>query len=988
MRPPFSHPSTNRMVTHEMEPSSQPNTLSLPFAEDLLASYQSDPESVPADWRRYLAALLHEPGTNGANGASTPAPAPRYALGPSFPQGGVFSGNGFANGYSAIGAFPALAEPKPGPTLTEKTVNDQIAMVIRQDWLDQLVRAYRCVGHYAAQIDPLDRPRPPVPDLDPKMYGFSDDDTDLVFSVDTLAGPGSPQTMPFRDVVQKLRNTYCRSIGVEYMHIDDLKIRRWLQERMEHTENRLELSRTEQIRILKRLTDAVVFEDFLAKRFQGKKTFSLKGAESLIPLLDLAIERAGELGAEQIMVAMAHRGRLNVLANVIGKDPKWIFRELDDPESDRELYRGRGDVKYHLGYSRDVTTSSGRTVHLSLCFNPSHLEYVNPVALGRVRAMQDRIGDSNGEKEVAILIHGDASFIGEGVIQETFNMSRLPAYSVQGAIHVIVNNQIGFTTGEQQARSTTYTTDIAKMLPIPVFHVNGEDPEAVAQVVRLALDFRREFKRDVVIDMLCYRYYGHNESDEPAFTQPLMYKRIRSRKPVLDSYLDHLVKLGGISADEAAKLTQERQEALDKKMSESREPGFRHADKRMTHMWKTFLGGADKDAPESPTAVPKDRSVRLLEMLTRLPEGFTPHKTIDRMLENRRRMARGEMRLDWGTAESLAFASLATEPMSPSRIRLTGQDCERGTFSHRHAVLHDSNTGSSFMPLAHLAPEQAPVEIYNSPLAEAAVVGFEWGYSLKTPDALVLWEAQFGDFCNVAQVIIDQFISSAEDKWGLLSGLVLLLPHGFEGQGPEHSSARLERFLALAAEDNMQIVNLTTPAQYFHCLRRQVLRPWRKPLVVMTPKSLLRDELSTSTLEELADGSFQRVIPDAAVDPKAVSRILLCSGKVYFDLLRHREATKRTDVAIVRMEQLYPLSMPALEAVLAPFKDGTPVCWVQEEPKNMGAWYFLNVQLGTRLLGRFPIKGVYRPESASPATGSYTSHKQEQSELIHEAFEG
>jgi 2-oxoglutarate dehydrogenase E1 component len=968
-----------------MDPSSQPNTLSLPFAEELLAAFQSDPDSVPPDWKPYLTSLLSGNG-NGKGKGTNGSTHHRYSIGPSFRPGTLFS-NGYVNGYAAGGAFPALPELSTVPGRPgEKTVNDQIAMVIRQDWLDQLVRAYRSVGHYAAQIDPLGMPRPTPPELDPKMYGFSEDDAEVVFSVDTLAGPGDPQTMPFRDVVQKLKNTYCRSIGVEYMHIDDLKIRRWLQVRMEHTENRLHLAREEQRRILTRLIDAVVFEDFLAKRYQGKKTFSLKGGESLIPLLDLAVEHAGELGAEQIMVAMAHRGRLNVLANVIGKDPKWIFRELDDPETDREMYRGRGDVKYHLGYSRDVKTSSGRTVHVSLCFNPSHLEFVNPVALGRVRAMQDRFNDPLGEKEVAILIHGDASFIGEGIIQETFNMSRLPAYSVQGAIHVIVNNQIGFTTGESQARSTTYTTDIAKMLPIPIFHVNGEDPEAVAQVVRLALDFRREFKRDVVIDMLCYRYYGHNESDEPAFTQPLMYKRIRSRKSVLDSYLDHLVKLDGISSDEAAQLTRERQERLDAKMRESREPGFRHADKRMTSLWKAHLGGADKDAPEAATGTSKERLSRLLEMLTRLPEGFTPHKTIERLLDNRRRMAHGEVRLDWGTAEALAFGSLATEPMSPSRIRMTGQDCERGTFSHRHAVVHDSNTGRPFTPLAHLSPDQAPVEIINSPLAEAAVLGFEWGYSLKTPDALVLWEAQFGDFSNVAQVIIDQFISSAEDKWGLLSGLVLLLPHGFEGQGPEHSSARLERFLALAAEDNMQIVNLTTPAQYFHCLRRQVLRPWRKPLVVMTPKSLLRDEMSTSSLDELAQGSFQRIIPDAAVNPQETSRILLCSGKVYFDLVRHREATGRKDVAIVRFEQLYPLSTPALEAALAPYKDGTPTYWVQEEPKNMGAWYFLNVHLGTSVLGRFPLKGVYRPESASPATGSYTSHKQEQTELMLEAF--
>jgi 2-oxoglutarate dehydrogenase E1 component len=948
-------------MVNEMDPSSQlPNISNLSFVEELLDSYQSNPESVSPEWRSYLSGLV---ASNG-NGSK------KYSIGPTFRPSPIFSG-----GYRT-------SEP------TQPTFSHETMMIVRQDWLDQLLRAFRRSGHYAAQIDPLGEKRTPPDSLDPASYGFSPSDWDLQFSVDTLAGQSGPQVMTLRQIMDKLRTTYCRSIGVEYMHIDNPRARRWLQERMEQSENRIVLSRAEQLRILTRLIDAVVFEDFLAKRYPGKKTFSLKGAESLIPLLDLAIEYAGDRGVEQIMVAMAHRGRLNVLANILGKDPMWIFRELDDPDSDIEIYRGRGDVKYHLGYSRDIITSTDFKVHVSLCFNPSHLEFVNPVALGRVRAMQDRINDVKGERELPILIHGDAAFIGEGVSQETFNLSMLPAYSVGGTIHVIINNQIGFTTPEQQARSTTYTTDIAKMLPIPIFHVNGEDPEAVAQVVRLALDFRKEFSSDVVIDMYCYRYHGHNETDEPFFTQPMMYRRIRARKPVLDSYLDHLVQHNGVTLEEASRLKQEREAKLENKINAARSPDFVHDDhdKRLHALWRGQLGGLDAQAPEAPTGMTHERLRELLERLVTLPAGFTPHKTIQRWLQQRRDMIEGTARLDWSAAEALAFASLATDPVKPTRVRMTGQDCERGTFSHRHARLHDFNTGESFMPLQNLEPGQAPVEIVNSPLSEVAVLGFEWGYSLKMPDALVIWEAQFGDFCNAAQVIIDQFISSAEDKWRLLSGLVMLLPHGFEGAGPEHSSARLERFLALAAEDNIQVVNLTTPAQYFHCLRRQVLRPYRKPLVVMTPKSLLRDPESTSTLDDLANGRFQRVIGDSTVDPSRVSRILLCSGKVYFDLERYRKTHHRNDVAIVRLEQLYPLAEGPLVEALKDFPEGTPVFWVQEEPKNMGAWYFLNVQWRSRVLDRFPFSGIYRPESASPATGSFSSHKKEQEELVQAAF--
>ncbi len=931
----------------------EPNLLSLAFADEMHAQYLADPDAVPEDWQAYF----------GAQPRNGHGPAP---TGPDFAPATIFRSDG--NG---------------------KTVPKDVAMVIRQDWVDQLIRAYRSFGHLKAKLDPLGGERPGPGALRPGHYGFSDKDMERTFSADTLSAPGEPQMRTLRQIVERLENTYCRSIGVEFMHLDDPKMQKWLRERMEQCENRLRLSRAEQVRILHRLMDAEVFEDFLAKRFQGKKRFALSGAESLIPLLDLAIEGAGAAGVRQMMFGMAHRGRLNVLANILRKEPRWIFRELDDPEADGSRYIGRGDVKYHLGYSIDVATASGKTVHLSLCFNPSHLEFVNPIALGRVRAMQDRDHDPDGERELTVLIHGDAAFIGEGIAQETFNLSKLPGYRTGGTLHVVVNNQIGFTTPDTQARSTSYATDIAKMLPIPVLHVNGEDPEAVAQAVRLALDFRQEFRQDVVIDLYCYRTYGHNETDEPAVTQPLMYQSIRARKSVFHSYFEHLKATAGVTPAEVEAERELKWERLERALQEARDPAYAHKDlyhdQRINRLWKHYAGGEDANAAEAATAVPAERLSTLLRKLCVLPAGFAPHKNVERVLQQRERIAAGQAPVDWSAAEALAFATLATDP-TPTRVRFTGQDSERGTFSHRHAVLFDQNTGKRWMPLEHLAFDQAPVQIFNSPLSETAVLGFEWGYSLKSPDSLVLWEAQFGDFANVAQVVIDQFISSAEDKWGLLSGLVLLLPHGFEGQGPEHSSARLERFLALAAEDNMQIVNLTTPAQIFHCLRRQVVRPWRKPLVVMTPKSLLRSEHAASPLADLAEGAFQRVIPDAAVAPAAAKRVLLCSGKVYYDLLQRRTAANRTDVAIVRLEQLYPLSLPDLAKALAPYAAETPVVWVQEEPRNMGAWYFLNVHLGPRLLDRHPLSVVSRPESASPATGSHAAHILEQQELVRQAM--
>ena len=620
---------------------------------------------------------------------------------------------------------------------------------------------------------------------------------------------------------------------------------------------------------------------------------------------------------------------------------------------------------------------------MTLCFNPSHLEFVNPVVLGRVRSKQDRTDDTQRQQTVSILVHGDAAIAGEGIVQETLNLSQLAGYATGGTLHVVINNQIGFITSPSESRSTIYATDIAKMLQVPIFHVNGEDPEAVAQVVRLAMDFRHEFKRDVFIDMYCYRRRGHNESDEPAFTHPLLYRAIEKRKSVREGYLAHLVELGGVTKEEGDRIAAEQTAELERQLSAAKSNDYVFRSEEFTGVWKGYLGGRENNVPDVDTGITLDRAVQLLEADARVPANFRPHPKIEKVLESRREMAKGGRPLDWATGEALAFASLATEG---HRVRLSGQDSTRGTFSQRHAVLHDYATGERYETLQHLSEDQAPVEIINSPLSEAAVLGFDYGYSLDCPNGLVLWEAQFGDFVNAAQVIIDQFITSAETKWQRLSGLVMLLPHGFEGMGPEHSSARLERFLTLTADHNIQVVDPTTPAQYFHCLRRQIVRPWRKPLVVFTPKSLLRHARAVSKLEEFTTGGFRRVIPDSDPNRENVEGVLLCSGKIYYELEKEREDLGRRDVAIVRMEQLYPLPIAELTAALSPYKDGTPVYWVQEEPENMGAWRFLLARFRYELFDRWPFAGIYRRASSSPATGSASSHKMEQKELLMQAF--
>ncbi len=931
----------------------------LAFAEEMYARYLEQPGSVPAEWRHYFDNLKNGD-VNAASGWSPESP---------FPQRSIFD----PPARVAVSVSQSAGALESGKSKTLDTP-------AYQERIDQLIQNYRVRGHMLASIDPLGKQRPSPPELDPSFYGFDDADLDKELSASWEFGGTQIRTL--RGVLNWLKETYCRSIGAQFMHIDSLQVRLWLAQRMEETGNRIQLARQDQLRILKRLADAVVFEEFLARKFVGAKSFSLEGAESLIPLLDMAIDKLGNEGTKEIVIGMAHRGRLNVLANIMGKCPRAIFREFDDADS-LHLHGG-GDVKYHLGYSWDWITSQENKVHLSLCFNPSHLEYVNTVAMGRTRAKMDLYGDFRRESGVTLLIHGDAAFAGEGIIQETLNLSELEGYSVGGTIHVIVNNQIGFTTSPEESRSTTYATDVAKMLQIPIFHVNGEDPEAVAQVLHLALDFRKRFQRDAVIDMYCYRRRGHNEGDEPAFTQPVMYKEIRQRPNVYSGYLEALESMQGVTREEAERIVEERRQKLENELTEARRDDYIRCLDNWGGVWAGYYGGPATRADHPDTRVEKSKLSDLLTRLTHVPAGFEPHPKAQRILEQRRSMAEEKEALDWGAAESLAFASVLADG---APFRMTGQDVRRGTFSHRHAFLHDVNNGQTYNMLSNVVTDSSKVSLFNSPLSEAGVLGFEYGYSLDCPDGLVIWEAQFGDFCNVAQVIIDQFIASAEDKWNRLSGLVMLLPHGFEGQGPEHSSARLERFLMLSAEDNIQVVQPSTPAQIFHLLRRQVLRKWKKPLVVMTPKSLLRHKECVSTLEELATGSFQRFIPDPEFkDFKNVKQVLMCSGKVYYDLIERRREGGYEGVMIVRVEELYPFPSSSLKQFFHELDDSVPFKWVQDEPSNMGAWPYIRARFGDKFLKRFNIERVSRARSASPATGSSKAHKREQDELLTAAF--
>jgi 2-oxoglutarate dehydrogenase E1 component len=931
------------------------NSYSLDYIDDLYVQYIQDPNSVSEGWRKYFEEF---------------SLASQTLLNPRDSQGGLYA--------AAESGGVALASDEP--TAHARSIRDEALWLAEmQDRVDNLVREYRVRGHLMAKLDPLKRPRPGNPELTPEAYGLSEADLNRPFSCENLQYVNG---RTLGDILTKLRNTYCRSIGAQFMHIDNRTIRDWLQRRMESCENRLELSHEVQVRIYTRLADAAIFEEFVRRKFVGAKTFSLEGAESLIPLLDLALEKAGQHHVDGVVLAMAHRGRLNVLANILGKRAQNIFWSFDDPRPD--MHRGAGDVRYHLGYSSDWTTSSGAKVHISLCFNPSHLEYVNTVAQGRCRAKQDRALDERHSKYMTILIHGDAAFAGEGIVQETLNMSELPGYKTGGTLHVIINNQVGFTTEPNEARSCTYATDVAKMLQIPIFHVNGEDPEAVAQVVSLAMDFRREFRKDVVIDMYCYRKWGHNEGDEPRFTQPQMYASIDERKSVRESYLKRLLKMNDFTRQEADSIAEVRQGKLEREFELAQKEEFVEDLQTMGGNWQGYYGGPEPENDQPQTSIELATAQKILSDLASYPATFNVNRKLKRFMELRQEMALGQRELDWASAEALAMGSLL---VAGYPLRLSGQDCERGTFSQRHAVLHDAENGDKFMPLRQLSPNQARLDIINSPLCEAGVLGFEYGYSLDCPDGLVIWEAQFGDFWNVAQVIVDQFIASAEDKWGRLSHLTMLLPHGFEGAGPEHCSARLERFLLLTAEDNIQVAQPSTPAQYFHLLRRQAIRRWSKPLVVLTPKSLLRHPAVVSPLDDFTSGTFQKILPDTRPSQANTRRILLCSGKVYFELLDKRQQLGADHIAIVRLEQFYPLKEQVLLDALSVYPPGTDLVWVQEEPTNMGAWTFLKVRFGDVLAeNRFKLRRISRVESASPSTGSSSAHKLEQDELIDEAF--
>ena len=870
------------------------------------------------------------------------------------------NGGGRSNGAVA----PEVPQVEPVPELPEVDP-------MRQGRLFHLLFAYRMLGHYVANLDPLGFNKQELPELDLHNFKFTEADLDHEFNAGS-AGGGGQKTL--REILQILQDTYCRTVGAQYMHIQNFEIRRWLRDRMESSRNRPDYSREKKRRIFKSLLDAEQFERFLHTSYVGQKRFSLEGGETLIPVLDAIIQGAPSRGVFKIAMGMPHRGRLNVLANIIGKDYKFLFDEFSDNYV-QQLAHGDGDVKYHLGFENTRTTAGGGKVSIKLAPNPSHLEAVTPVVQGKARAFQRLINDSKDRKKVLpVVIHGDGAFIGQGIVAETFNMSQLDGYKTGGTVHIVVNNQIGFTTLPHDARSTLYCTASAKMLDVPIFHVNGNDPVAAVHCIEMALDFRQQFGRDVVVDIVCYRKHGHNEGDEPSFTQPRLYASIAEQPLVSDLFLKSLIEEDVIDHEEAQSFRDSFRTALECARNESRSE---------THKLRPAIR-PQLATPEmldpADTAVSLERLREVGLPLTCEPDDFALNPKIQRLIKQRREMVEGERPLDWGMVEALAFGTLLTEDIP---VRLSGQDVRRGTFSHRHAVYYEVGTRRRYLPLRKLAPKQADFRIFNSPLTEAAVLGFEFGYSLEYPNMLMLWEAQFGDFANGAQVIIDQFIASSESKWNETSNIVLLLPHGYEGQGPEHSSGRLERFLQACAEDNIQVGNFTTPANLFHALRRQLYRSFNKPLVVMTPKSLLRDPRCTSSLEDLSEGEFREIIPDTKGNGSA-KRIIFCTGKVYFDLEDHREKNNIDEAAIIRIEQHYPLHEVKLLEALHHHPEADTYVWCQEESENMGAWFFMEPRL-RKLLGQ-EIIYAGRDASASPATGSRAIHLLEQAKLIEEAF--
>ena len=837
-----------------------------------------------------------------------------------------------------------------------------------------LINGYRSRGHLFTKTNPVRERRKYQPTLALENFGLEQSDLDTVFSAGQEVGIGPAK---LKDIIAHLDETYCQSVGAEYKYIRNPEVIQWLQSRMESSKNRQAFTIDEKKRILTKLNEAVAFENFLHTKFTGQKRFSLEGAESAIPALDAVIDAGAELGIKEFVIGMAHRGRLNVLANILGKSYEDIFSEFEGKEFDANAFNG--DVKYHLGFSTDVETMHKKKVHLSLTPNPSHLETVDPIVEGIVRAKLDETPDYTVNSIAPILIHGDAAIAAQGIVYEVIQMSLLKGYSTGGTIHLVINNQVGFTTNYTDARSSTYCTDIGKVTLSPVFHVNGDDVEALIYTIRLAMEYRQTFHQDVFIDILCYRKYGHNEGDEPRFTQPLLYKEIAKHLNPREIYNQKLLSEGIVEANLAKEMEKSFKDLLQSNLDNSK---LREKTKVTTFMegrWADYRLSTAADFDQSPvTAVDKKTIVAIADKITSLPSDKKFFNKIVRLFDDRKQMMKEPGRLDWAMGELLAYATLMNEGYP---VRVSGQDVERGTFSHRHAVIRLEDSEEQYVPLSNISDKQAPFYIYNSLLSEYGVLGFEYGYAFASPDSLVIWEAQFGDFGNGAQIIIDQYLSSAEDKWRRMNGLVMLLPHGYEGQGAEHSSARLERFLQLCAEHNMQIANCTTPANFFHLLRRQMHRDFRKPLVVFTPKSLLRHPKCVSTIADLTKGGFQEVIDDATANAKSTRRVVFCSGKVYYDLLERQEADKDSGVAIVRIEQLYPFPQKQVDAIVAKYKNANELVWLQEEPENMGAWSFL-----LRTWTNAEVKLIAREASASPATGSHKQHDKEQHVLIDKAF--
>lgn len=857
---------------------------------------------------------------------------------------------------------------------------------IKQARFTGAIYAYRSIGHTQADINPL---VPPVanPRLTLERLGFSEEMLDEVYETGNYLGGIQ---MSVKDLLGKLERTYCGPVGVEYLHIQDTAQRRWLQAKMEPSENAPKFSAEKKKRLLAKILQAELFERFLHTKYVGQKRFSLEGGETIIAALDTAIEKSPDVGIEEIVMGMAHRGRLNVLANVFGKTYEFIFHEFSENYIPDTPF-GDGDVKYHLGFDSEIDTTSGEKVEIRLAANPSHLEAVNPIVEGRARARQRIRSDFERKKVLPVLLHGDAAFAGQGIVSECLNLSQLKGYTTGGTLHYIINNQIGFTTDPSEARSSRYCTDVAKMIEAPIFHVNGDDPDAVAYVTEIALEYRQQFGKDVVIDMYCYRRHGHNESDEPAFTQPILYKKISEHPLISETYSKRLLETGAITEKDIKKLqddfTNQLEEAFDKKKSQEEEQNRKHKEKQeeLASSLKQYLGSNQVFQPKynfdpGATEVNYEALEKVAKCLTTFPDGFKVNPKIERQLKTKWKAFQEDGGIDWAFAEQLAWGTLMLEG---APIRLSGQDSERGTFSQRHAAFYDVETRTRYMPLMNLPDNKSMICVHNSSLSEAAVLGFDYGYSLDYPQMLCMWEAQFGDFVNGAQTIIDQFITCSESKWQRVSGIVLLLPHGYEGQGPEHSSARLERFLQACAEDNIQVCNLTTPAQYFHVLRRQVKRDFRKPLVIMAPKWLLRAKEATSPLADFTDNTFHTVLDDPE-SPKSAERVILCSGKVYYDLQKYRTEKEIKNTAIVRIEQLYPFHQKALAQVLERYKGYKKLVWCQEESRNMGSWSFI-APLLEQATGMKP-RYAGRVPSASPAVGSLAMHRAEQSALIESAF--